>query len=285
MIADLDESIKKMLQSEIPIKNGEIDVRFEQPTREWSARLNKPTINFFLYDVRENVALRQHQWEQLALSGNGGQNTPQNLAQLKRTPFRLDCHYMMTTWTTQGRSDDEHRLLTLCLLTLFRHPTLPQIYCQGQMQQQPFDIPCRTTSHDKLTNPAEIWSALDNEMRPSISYLVTIALDPWQARTEEIVRQLTLRLGVTPSGQTEALTELAGEKVYIGGQVVAEEKPQSGIQVALKGTGFVATTDDNGRYRLGSLSAGDYTLIVWPEQGKPRERSITVPGGTFDIEL
>jgi hypothetical protein len=81
------------------------------------------------------------------------------------------------------------------------------------------------------------------------------------------------------------LTELASEKVYIGDQVVTEEKPQSGIQVALKGTGFVATTDDNGRYRLGSLSAGDYTLIVWPEQGKPREQSITVPGGTFDIEL
>ena len=61
MIADLDETIKQIVVKEIPIKNGEIDVKFDQPTREWSAKLAKPTINFFLYDVRENNVLRTHQ--------------------------------------------------------------------------------------------------------------------------------------------------------------------------------------------------------------------------------
>jgi hypothetical protein len=65
MIADLDETIRQLLIAELPIKNGEIDVSFDQPKREWSARLSKPAVNFFLYDMRENATLRQHQWERM----------------------------------------------------------------------------------------------------------------------------------------------------------------------------------------------------------------------------
>jgi hypothetical protein len=88
MIADLDETIRKLMIAEIPIKNGEIEVSFEQPKREWSSRLSKPTINFFLYDVRENNILRQHQWEQLTPGGNNNRSaiSPDRLAHLKRSP-------------------------------------------------------------------------------------------------------------------------------------------------------------------------------------------------------
>lgn len=201
MITDLDNSIKKLLTTELSIKNGEIDIQFAQPTREWSARLNKPTINFFLFDIRENVTLRQHQWEQLARNSDGTPTT----TQLKRTPFRLDCHYLLTSWVPQGRADDEHRLLSLLLLTLFRHPTLPPEFFQGQMAQQPFAVPCRVASHDMLTNPTEIWTVLDNELRPCISLLVTIALDPWSSHDEELVRYFTLNLGVTIDGRSHTL--------------------------------------------------------------------------------
>ena len=56
MLADLDESIRKLLIEELPIKNGEIDVKFEQPKREWSAKLTKPTVNFF-YARTSNCAV------------------------------------------------------------------------------------------------------------------------------------------------------------------------------------------------------------------------------------
>ena len=65
MIADLDETIRQLLKEELPIKNSEIEVSFEQPKRENSARWTKPTVNLFLYDVRENNVLRQHQWQRL----------------------------------------------------------------------------------------------------------------------------------------------------------------------------------------------------------------------------
>ncbi len=62
MIADLDATIRQILVEELPIRNGEIDVKFDQPTREWSARRGKPTVEVVRYDMRENNKVRQHQW-------------------------------------------------------------------------------------------------------------------------------------------------------------------------------------------------------------------------------
>ena len=172
MLEDLDETIRQLLIAEMPVKNGEIEISFDQPKREWSARLSKPTLNLFLYDVRENNTLRQHQWERLPGNGSNGS------ARLKRTPFRVDCTYMLTTWASIP--EDEHRLMTRCLLALFRFPILPEDRLVGDLRNPPFDIQAFLARHDRLTNPAEVWSALDNEMRPSVSYIVTLALDPWK---------------------------------------------------------------------------------------------------------
>jgi hypothetical protein len=278
MIADLDETIKQLLVAELPIKNGEIDVKFDQPTREWSAKLAKPTINLFLYDVRENNVLRQHQWQRM---DNG--RTP--IASMKRTPMRVDCYYMLTTWASEP--DDEHRLLTRALMALFRYPTLPDERLVGTLQNPPFDIQASLARHDKLTNPAEVWSSLDNELRPSISYLVTLALDPWSEFTGPAVRTLTLRTGQAAQPQKEQIdpAQTMSEMVFVGGTVAKKDTPEAHIQVAVKGTGWIGMTDEDGRFTLGSLPPGQYTLVAWPAKGKPQEKKITVPSTDYNISL
>lgn len=283
MIADLDEMIRQLLIREMPIKNGEIDVSFDQPKREWSARLTRPTVNFFLYDVRENALLKRHEWERLANNGRA--------ATLKRSPLRVDCHYMVTTWAAEP--DDEHRLLTRTLLALFRYPKIPREQYAGKLQNQPYDIISQLARHDKLTNPAEVWSALDNEMRPSVSYILTLALDPWEEIAGPVVRTFRMHVGQggkPAAGHQFALGAMDGEMVFIAGTVrstTQDRAPQAGIPVAIKGTGYVDTTDDEGRFRLGSVAPGSYTLVIWPPQGKPREEAITIPAdsGNYDIEF
>lgn len=289
MIADLDETIRQLMLSELPVKNGEIDISFDQPKREWSARLSRPTINFFLYDVRENVTLRQHQWERLP-NGNGG-----GIARLKRTPFRVDCTYMLTTWASEA--DDEHRLLSRSLMTLFRFPVIPDERLIGTLRNPPFEIQARLAAHDRLTNPAEIWSSLDNEVRPSISYIITLALDPWKEISGPIVRSLTLRTGQAASlpRHWELLPDSQPqERVFIAGAVrkkADNHPPVPGIQVAVKGTGLFDTTDEAGHYTLGSLPPGKYTLVAWPPEGKPIEKTVSIPftGGDakdgYDFEI
>ncbi len=288
MIADLDDTIRLLLQQEMPIKNGEIEVMFDQPKREWSARLNRPTVDFFLYDVRENPTLRQHGWEQL--NPERGDDLE---AQLKRTPFRVDCFYMLTTWASDP--EDEHRLLSNTLLTLFRYPVLPEERLVGSLKNQPFELQARLANHDRLTNPAEVWSALDNEMRPSISYIVTLAMDPWTAVTVPLVHTVTMHTGQTAqrngkNGRAKAglIESTVTKRAYFGGTVRgADGAPRPGIQVAVKGTGLFVTTDERGHYTLRTLPPGQYTLVAWPEEDRPREKNIHLPGSgqEYDIEI
>ena len=286
MIADLDETIKKLLVEDLPIKNGEIDVKFDQPKREWSAKLVKPTVNFYLYDLRENTQLRRSQFDP---AGNG--NAREMISRMKKAPHRIDCYYMITTWAAEP--EDEHRLLTRTLMSLFRYPNLPEHILQGTLQNPRFPLNTHVARHDKLTNPAEVWSALDNEMRPSVSYTVTLALDPWSEVTGPIVRTFTLKAGQANQLPVyEVLDEgTAGfELTYIGGMVRSKSddgEPQSGLEVAIKGRGWFDRTDDDGRYRLGAMPPGEYILVVWPEKGKPKEKKIKVPAsdGDYDLEI
>ena len=287
MITDLDETLRRLLVDELPVKNGEIEIEFDQPKREWSARLTRPAINLFLYDVRENATLRQHRWDRLP---NGD---PQQ-ATRKRSPYRLDCIYLITAWAAEA--EDEHRLLSRTLMALFRYPVLPEERLVGMMQGQPFEVQTQLAKADKLTNPAEIWSALDNEVRPTIPYIVTIALDPWAEVTEPVVRTLLLRTGVAPSLPRRTPYVVAAQATSIGGTVLDEKgSPRPGIEVALKGTGHLATTDEVGRFRLAGVVPGTYTLLAWPAAGKPQQKEIEVPvpeengrpgaNGDYDIVL
>jgi hypothetical protein len=242
-------------------------------------------VNFYLYDLRENVTLRHHGWE--AVNGNGKDAT--RVAQRKRTPLRVDCFYMLTTWASEP--DDEHRLLSRCLTALFRFPIIPVERLRGSLVEQPFEITARLANHDKLTNPAEVWSALDNELRPSVSYIMTLALDPWATITGPVVRTFTFRYGQAiglPQRQQIIPDTTTPDMVYIGGTVRGRgNQPQAGVQVAVKGTGLFSQTDEQGRFRLGTLPPGEYTLVAWPAEGKPRERKVRIPApdGIYDLDL
>jgi hypothetical protein len=287
MIADLDETLRQLLVDELPVKNGDIDISFDLPRREWSSRLAKPTINLYLYDVRENNVLRQPQWERV-----NGSSTMQ--AQLKRTPMRVDCSYFVTAWAADP--EDEHRMLTRSLLALFRYPVLPDHRLVGQLKKPPYEIRARVAQHDVLKDPSDLWNVLDNEMRAGVTYVVTLALDPWTEITESIVRTRTLHLGqtqglLTPTSPVPDLVPGTGGTplVVIGGVIcdAATGAPQAGIEVALNGTGYAATTDSYGRYRLGSMPPGGYTLVVWPREGKPIQKEIKIPGepASYDMEV
>jgi hypothetical protein len=281
MIADLDETLRQLLIKEIPVKNGEIDITFDQPKREWSARVSKPTVNLFLYDVRENNVLRQHQWERVR--ENNGTVTQ------KRSHMRVDCFYMLTTWAADP--EDEHRLLTRAMMALFRYPILPEERLEGTLRRPPYEIQTRLAAHDRLTNPAELWSSLDNELRPSISYIVSIALDPWTEITGPAIRTFTFRVGQAGAPEKVQRFQQGGEAVgllYFGGTVLGKDQaPLPGIQVAVKGTGLFDTTDAKGHYRLGGLLAGDYTLVIWSPGGGTIEKPVKIPAKSdqYDIQV
>ena len=276
MISDLDEVLRQLLIRELPVRNGEVMIEFRQPKREWSARLNRPTLNLYLHHISENTTLRQHEWE-LHRNDDG-------TATRRRTPIRVDLHYMVTAWANEP--EDEHRLLTRALMALYRNAVLPDELLPVSLQDQPVPIPVKVADPENLRNPADIWSALDNELRPAIACVVTLALNPYQAFSGPLVRTRELRFG-----QTEGLPEhqQVGElgvldRFWMVGGTVRGAEPGTRCSLTLVERGLTVPVAPDGRFTVGNLQAGTYTLELITEGSRPVRRSITVPAREYDVD-
>ncbi|MBN1177965.1 MAG: DUF4255 domain-containing protein [Anaerolineae bacterium] len=278
MFHDLDQVIRQLLIREIPVKNGEVDVVFDQPTREWSARLSRPTLNVFLHDVRENLKLRKSQeWFV--------ERQPDGTAIQRRTPVRVALHYMITAWANDP--DDEHNLLARALMALFRQPHLPDELLPESLQNQPMPIPLQVAQEDTLRNPADVWNALDNEVRPAITLVATLALDPYQPLVTPLVRSREIRFGQAddPAALHE-LAEQAGTSAYwtIGG-TVHTDKPLDEVRVALVERGISVPLQEEGRFAIGRLRAGRYTLEVKANGHTLKRQLINVPSPDYELDV
>lgn len=271
MISDLNETIKQLL-----IKRGEldpavVDINFEMPDREWSASISKPTVNIYLYDVRENHQLRGTEW--VVTKDENGKATK------KKNPSRVDISYLITVWAHD--IVDEHRLLWHALMTLFRYPELPDNVLSGQLIESPCPIKATTAQPDGLfNNPADFWSALDNEIKPSINYVVTLPLDTDVAFTAPMVRTKIIEVK-PPDASAERL-------VQVGGIVHETGKPKQGlpeVKVVAKEARMTAMTDAQGRYSFSKLNLGKHTFQVLVSGKKIQETAVTVPSASYDLEV
>lgn len=277
MINAVDEVLKQLLIREIPIQNGEVDIEFDQPTREWGGRLNRPTLNLFLYDMRENATLRKPEW-QINRNGDGSVSK-------ERSPERVDLSYMITAWAKEA--EDEHRLLARTTMALYRHPHLPERLLPEVLQAQPVPIPLRVARHDKLTNPAEVWSALDNEIRPSISCEITLALNPYETFTGPAVLTRELRFGQADDiPWDQSLREDAGSEEFwmVGGEIKTDQ-PVDALELTLVERGLSIPLTDQRQFIVGNLEEGEYTLEVKAEGEAAGTHKIQVPAESYDVEL
>lgn len=277
MIQDLDQALRQFLIRELGIDNGQVDISFDQPSRDWSTRRGQqPTLNLFLYDLRENQKLRQTQpmWEI-------EQRTTENVDR-RRRPVRADLHYLVTAWANEP--EDEHSLLSRTWLTVLRHAHLPEDVLPQSLHNQPVPIPIRIAQTDELHNPTDIWNVLDNEMRPALACTVTLALDPYQPFTTPLVRMHELRLGLSsdpPSGQLDA--DVAPTRLWTMGGHVRTQQPLDKVELRLMERDRAVEVGPEGRFVIGPLHGGTYTLEVRIEGGTTHPFRIEVP--TADIEL
>lgn len=277
MINDLDEALRQLLIREIPIRNGEVDITFDQPKREWSARLNRPTLNLFLFDIHENKKLRQSQpmWEVERTNGD--------TVTKRRKPVRVDLRYLITAWANEP--EDEHRLLSRSLMALVRHPHIPEELLPENLQGQPVPVPITVAQEEDLRNPADVWGSIDNEWRPGIPCVLTLALDPYRPVTEPIVRTRELRIGQTLNPYTQQFTPASEDLFWTVGGRLRSSKPFDQAHIILVEQGLEVPLQPEGRFAIGNLRAGDYTLEIAVEGRKPRRHKITVPSADYDLEV
>ncbi len=276
MIDDLDEALRQLLVRDLPVKDDEIDIVFDQPAREWSGRLSRPTLNLFLYTLHENKKLRQTEPVWNMQPGKGDTVIRQ------RKPLRLDLTYLVTAWGAEP--EDEHRLLGRSLIAMSRYAHLPEEFLSADLKKQTRPIPIMVAQEDdfKVTQPGDLWAALDNEWRPAFACVMTLEADPYQPLTLPLVRSRELRIGTAMEPSLGQLTSLDRSFWTIGGNLHTDQ-PMEDIQLRLDG--LEVPLQPEGRFTIGNLRAGHYTLEILVKGRQPRRHKVTVPAADYDFEV
>ncbi len=267
MIRDLSQTLQALLtQPGLPPDLAAAQILFDRPTGQFNPQ--QTAIDLFLYDIRENLELRNSEFDLDRL------NTQANL---RPAPMRLACTYLVTAWPVGGAEVilQEHRLLSQVLQVFGRYGVIPEAFCQGSLREQQPAVPIIVTAIDGLKNPAEFWSALGTPLRASLTVSATISL--------ETIAPLTFPL--TTSHQIV----LDGNSFQIGGKITnAADEPVLNAAIALLERDLTTTTNDEGRYRLSPIPPGSYTIQIQPPNAPSRNVAITVPGirnDSYNIRL
>lgn len=192
MIDDLDKSVEELLRRELaPGLIEQVGISFAAPDSDFPpSSVTLPAVNLFLYDIRENLEMRNPGWT-IEHKENG-------TAMRRRNPVRVDCSYLITAWASEGstaRALDEHRLLSEVMRALLKHPTIPEVLLQGSLKGQEPPLPASSLQPGRLQSVSEFWQALGGKPKAALNYTVTIGVFPDRAEeTERLVTDKTIRM-------------------------------------------------------------------------------------------
>jgi hypothetical protein len=185
MFDDLDKTLETLLRHELPtVLLEHVSISFIAPDGEFPpAAVTLPSINLFLYDIRENMELRNGEW--YVERRSDGTTVKQ------RPPVRVDCSYLITAWPSEAVLNpavDEHQLLGEVLKVLVRHPVLPGVLLQGSLAKQDPALPAITIHQSHLQSWGDLWQAIGGKPKAALNYTVTIGVPVGEpAETEGIV--------------------------------------------------------------------------------------------------
>ncbi len=277
MLSGFDNTLKNLLVRRIPLDPDEVEVSFECPKREWAAKVLKPTVNLYLHDMRENVELRKTSWS-TERGLNGG------LSGHRRPPVYIDLSYTVTTWARNVA--DEHQLLWRVMTALMREPEIGEDVLQGALKAAGPPVKTLTAQADGiLRNPGDFWGALDNDLKPVITYTATLAADLDVVREAPLVLTSIINIGDTGNGRRQrALIEVGGTVRQKPAKKGAAREPIAAAVLTFPQLGLAAQSDREGRYRVGSMPEGTHRVQI-VNGSAVAERELQVPAPSYDVEV
>lgn len=172
MIHEVDSALRALIARDAAgLKD--VEVVFEAPTKDWATRRNAPTVDVYLYDIREDLRRRQR----------GVLNTysPDRLVVARHLPPRhFKLSYLVTAWTQ--RPEDEHRLLSALLQCFLAHEAIPTELLGDPLAQLGLPVPVSIALPPPEDRSfADVWSALGGELKPSLDIVVSVPVDTGQS--------------------------------------------------------------------------------------------------------
>lgn len=171
VIHEVDSALRALIEREAT-GTRDVEVVFDAPTREWAGRRNAPTIDVYLYDIREDLRRRER--------GLHNEYDDRQIVVARHLPPRhFKLSYLVTAWTQ--RPEDEHRLLSSLLTCFLKYDALPANLLSGPLAELGLPVPITIAlppPEDRAF--ADVWSALGGELKPSIDIVVSTPMDTGQ---------------------------------------------------------------------------------------------------------
>lgn len=260
MLHLLDETLEAFLRQEVPLPSRQVDVSFSAPDQDWGAKVTRPTVNLFLWDIRQNLSERVAGWKVVEENGRKYRQTP---------PPRVDCRYLVTAWTSEV--SDEHQLLGGLLAAFLSHPEISPPYLRGTLERV-FPRPSISVASPAETTSSDFWSALGGKLKPGLDLVVTVAVDA--ALMKEVgpdVEQYELRMSKRPNGVD------AGGGRLVGGRA---NPVHAGSRIA--GPRGAAIVRDSGEFVIAGES-GD-RIEARDEASEKRMTGVIPEAGAIDLQ-
>lgn len=295
MLDQVDRLLRAVLRRDVFGLNSDQQIGFQPPDDEWRkavVNLNDLAVNVYLVDLRENRALRDHEW-QLVFDGGQPRREP--------GPMRVDCHYLISAWSPATAAApmeptlDEHALLYRVMGALANADPLnpTRVYPPGSAALAGVDpliadadLPVQIVPSEGWPKLTEFWSAMGANVRarPAIWYVLTVpvALSRQLAGPLVTTRIIEFRQDGDPTS--------AEQWLQIGGTVTdASGAAVDGAVVTITGAGGrvidAVSTAADGRFSVGALHASSYAIHAAKPGVGTADQTAALPGRTGDYDL
>ena len=272
MLADLDETLRNLLKGELENHGFEgVDIAFDAPSRDWSGQLSKPTVNVYLYDLREAESLRTSEWGRVARNGRQFETRP---------PMVMEASYAVTAWTQAV--EDEHRLLSQVLAVLFSHRVFPADLLDVHLTASVVAGGLQTAVGRPREDKSDFWSAVGGQYKVSLDYVVRLSVESGAMRERgPEVRTQTIRTQMTDAPKATVL-----EMHRSGGKVTDKKgQPLGDVWITLPDAGIWTSSSADGRFRFDRLPPGRHRLLARTVDGQEADAQLEVPGAGVDLVM
>lgn len=247
----IDESLEAFLRAAVPLSARDVDVSFEAPDRTWSAKLNRPTVNLFLWDIKRS---KDH-------ARTGLEEYEDNGVRMRRMALpRVELSFLVTAWTSEHA--DERALLGGLLRSVLAHSSIPEEYVAADLRAlSPLSIGLSRGIDKKV----DVFKTLEGQLKPALDVMVVTDVDTGLGRpTAPEVSDVSLGVSDREQPSRASGTRRVAGEVRI---------PDAAGRVVLSPRGS-ATIDPSGRFLIHAITGDELRIetdpvrtVVVPDQG------------------
>ena len=253
MLDLIDATLEAFFRATVPLSAQDVDVSFEPPDRDWSAKLTRPTVNLFLWDIRRSSERARAGIEEIERAGQ----------LVRRAPLpRVELRFLATAWTSDH--GDERALLSGLMRSMLAHGEIPETFVAEPLRELgPLQLLMARASDEQ----PELGAALEGQLKPGIAAMLVAAVD-----TDVF----------TPAGPPVEVFDLRmssredrERSAFAVRRVAGEVADPAAVGVAVISPRGAATVNTAGRFVIPAV-AGDELVI---ETSPPRTVVVPLEGG------